>query len=334
MKKTFLIIIASALIIAALGFIKWRHLQRPILITQNIPFKIDSGMSATEIVDKLESNQIITDGQALLWYLKLTGQDGNFIAGTYWLKPEYDSLDLIAVFGGEGETVGKVTIVEGWDQLQIAAELTEQNIVSGLDFLDEVENGDWRAQSLWTFWDGKPVEADLEGYLYPDTYYFNPAEGSSGVIDKLLMNFDKKLTPELRQEIKNQKKTIYEVVTMAAIVEKEMFGYEDRRIVADIFWKRLEIGMPLQSDATINYITKKGTTRPSYADLEIQHPYNTYENKGLPPGPICNPSIEAIKAVIYPEKNDYYYFLNTADGRIIYSRTFDEHVANKQKYLN
>jgi len=334
MKKLFWLLIIVIIIAAGFGYLKWNNLHEKISIDENIPFKIENGMNAQEVVTKLKANDIIEDDFVLLWYLKLTKSGSNFIAGTYWLKPEYSVLDLIDIFSGQGDMVGKVTIIEGWDQLQIAAKLTEQNIVSGLIFLDEVENGFWRAESRWTFWDGKPVKSDLEGYLYPDTYFFDPEDGAEGVIEKMLQNFDKKLTKDLRDEIRRQDKTIFEVLTLASIVEKEMFGEEDRKIVADIFLKRLEIDMPLQSDATINYITKKGTTRPSFADLEIQHPYNTYENYGLPPGPICNPSIEAIEAVIYPKENDYFYFLNTEEGDIIYSKTFEEHVANKNKYLD
>lgn len=105
-------------------------------------------------------------------------------------------------------------------------------------------------------------------------------------------------------------------------------------MIADIFLKRLAIGMGLQSDATINFITEKGLARPTATDLEIDSPYNTYKYAGLPPGPISNPSISSMEAVIYPKSNPYYYFLTTEDGTIIYAETHDQHVANKNKYLN
>ncbi len=333
MKKLFYILIIVLIIIAVFVYLKWNNLNSQLLIDEKTSFKIESGTNAETIVNNLAAQNIIKDKTALIWYIKFKKVGDDFIAGTYWLEPAHTSIDLIDVLSGQGEVVGKITIIEGWDQMQIAAELTEQNIVSGMLFLDEVEKGDWRAESKWTIWDGKPVESDLEGYLYPDTYFFDPEDGAKGVIEKMLTNFNKKLTKDLRNEIKSQGKTVYEVLTLASIVEKEMYGEEDRRMVADVFLKRLEDGIALQSDATINYITKKGTTRPSYADLEIQDPYNTYRSKGLPPGPICNPSIESIKAVIYPKSNDYYYFLNTEDGTIIYSKTFEEHVVNKHKYL-
>lgn len=149
----------------------------------------------------------------------------------------------------------------------------------------------------------------------------------------MLRNFDDKLTPEMRAEIKKQGRTVYQVLTLASIVEKEMFGYESRRQVAGVFYNRLKIGMPLQSDATVNYITGKGMTRPTIADTKIDNRYNTYKYYGLPPGPICNPSIESIKAVIYPASNNYLYFLTTPDNQIIFSKTMDEHLKNQYKYF-
>src|SRR3989339_321388 len=154
------------------------------------------------------------------------------------------------------------------------------------------------------------------------------------IIDKMLNNFRSKISEEAQDEIKKQGKTVFEILTMASIVEKEVANKEDRKIVADIFWRRLKIGMLLQSDATINYITNKNTTRPSLDDLEVDSAYNTYKNGGLPKGPIGNPGLDAILATIYPQGNDYLYFLTTDDGVAIYGRNFEEHKANKARYLN
>ena len=186
----------------------------------------------------------------------------------------------------------------------------------------------------WSFLIDRPKGASLEGYLYPDTYRVYKQTDLEAIVEKMLNNFDAKLTTEMRDEIKKQKKTIFEVLTLASIVEKEMYGYENRRVVAGIFYNRLKVGMPLQSDVTVNYITKKGTTRPSLDDTHIDNPYNTYVNKGLPPGPVCNPSIEAIKAVIYPADTDYMYFLTNEKEQIIFSKTYEEHLRNINKHLN
>jgi UPF0755 protein len=148
----------------------------------------------------------------------------------------------------------------------------------------------------------------------------------------MLDNFNKKLTPELVTEINKQQKTVHEIITLASIIEKEVSNDNDRKLVADIFYKRLEKGIGLQSDATVNYVTGKSTTRPSAQDLAVDSPYNTYKYKGLPPGPISNPGISAILAAIYPTSNPYFYFLTTPDGKVIYSKAYQEHLQAKAQY--
>ncbi len=170
--------------------------------------------------------------------------------------------------------------------------------------------------------------------MFPDTYRIFKNATAQDIIEKMLDNFDQKISSELRTEISKQNKSIFDIITLASIVEKELSADEDRAIAADIFYRRMEIGMPLQSDATVNYVTGKKETRPSVDDTHTDSLYNTYQNRGLPPGPISNPGLSAIKAVIYPKANNYYYFLTTEEGDVIYSRTNDEHAENKAKYLN
>ncbi|OGY89834.1 MAG: hypothetical protein A2927_01170 [Candidatus Komeilibacteria bacterium RIFCSPLOWO2_01_FULL_45_10] len=150
----------------------------------------------------------------------------------------------------------------------------------------------------------------------------------------MLDNFGAKLTQEMRVDIKNAGKSIFEVITLASIIEKEVRTEQDMKMVADIFNKRLEQGIALQSDATVNYVTGKGLVQPTAADIAVDNLYNTYKYRGLPPGPIANPGLKAIKAAIYPTPNQYYYFLTTAEGEVIYSQTYQEHLKNKSVYLN
>jgi UPF0755 protein len=135
-----------------------------------------------------------------------------------------------------------------------------------------------------------------------------------------------------RRRIKN----LYDILIMASIVEKESPDKKEMPTIAGVFYNRLGIGMPLQSDATINYIVGEGRAQATAQDIEVDSPYNTYKYVGLPPSPICNPGIDAIKAAIYPEKTDYYYFLTTQDGerKTYFSKTYEEHLKNKAKYLN
>jgi UPF0755 protein len=153
------------------------------------------------------------------------------------------------------------------------------------------------------------------------------------VVKKFLDNFDKRLTPVLREQISRQGKSIYEVIILASIVQQEAIGEEDMPLVAGVFANRLRIGMALESDATINYVTNKKDRQPLYEDLKVKSPYNTYLNRGLPPGPIANPGIEAIKAAINPAATDYLFFLHPLDGPTVFSKTLDEHNRNKAKYL-
>ena len=149
----------------------------------------------------------------------------------------------------------------------------------------------------------------------------------------MLDNFGHKVDSQRLTDIARQKKSLLEVITLASIIEREVQSPLDKKMVADIFDKRLAAGIALQSDATVNYLTGKKTTRPSGADLEINSPYNTYKYRGLPPGPIGNPGLASIDAVIYPTSNSYYYFITDKDGRAVYAKTYAEHLQNVQKYL-
>jgi len=223
-------------------------------------------------------------------------------------------------------------IIEGWDNKEIGTYLVSKNFLSEKDFANAVGVNSLLIKEF-DFLQDKPASVDLEGYLFPDTYRVFKNADSYDIIRKMLQNFDVKLTPELRQEIASQKKSIFEVLTLASIIEKEVSKPEDMKMVADVFYKRLKVDIALQSDATVNYATGKSLTQPSHQDLEVNSLYNTYKYPGLPPGPISNPSINAIKAAIEPTPNPYYYFLTDKEGNAIYSQTYEEHLINKNKYL-
>jgi len=148
----------------------------------------------------------------------------------------------------------------------------------------------------------------------------------------MLNNFNKKITSDLREEIEKQNKTIFEIITMASLLEKRC-GAKKIKIVSGILWKRINHNIPLQVDATIVYITSKQTIKIPKEDLEIDSPYNTYKFRGLPIAPICNPGLESIKAAIYPEDSDYFYYLSTLEGKTIFSKTLKEHNIAKARYL-
>lgn len=245
-----------------------------------------------------------------------------------------------------------IQILEGWTMRDIGQYLETKGLYKNDDFLNitgfpqiDYRNNQTKPalndfSAKFSFLDDKPKYYGLEGYLFPDTYRIYASSTITEVIEKMLANFDKKLTTQMRADIKAQGKTIYEIITLASLVEKEApIDYQtsddrDARIIAGIFLNRLHIGQGLQSDATLSYIYGDNKPAHSGAELENSSPYNTYKYRGLPPGPICNPGILAIKAAIYPIVTDYNYFL-TPKGKdtVIYARTYEEHLQNKYKYL-
>jgi len=230
-----------------------------------------------------------------------------------------------------------IRLIEGWTNEQFAASLAETMDWAEpevLAFLND-PGGDFRAQFSFL---GEEDES-LEGYLFPDTYRVYASSSLAEVTAKLLDNFDRKLSPEMRQEIARQGRTIREVIIMASIVEKEAplqnsgGDNRDARLIAGIFWDRLKYGQALQSDATLSYIFRDNKPGHSGQELEVSSPYNTYKYPGLPPGPIANPGLEAIKASVYPIYSEYNYFLTDSQRRVYYAKTYVEHLQNKNLYL-
>jgi len=297
-------------------------------------FVIEKGQGIDRIAENLQSNGFIANKFIFKIFVAVKDYKAKFLPGNYNLRTDLSIKDLVEQVVASNEITleeTEILLIEGWTVAEMDNYLSKNNVIepgSLVEYSEIARNGDY------DFLNDRPKSATLEGFLYPDTYRIYKDATVEKIVQKMLDNFDQKLTPEMRAQIDSQNKTIFEVVTLASIVEQEMFGYEDRKIVAGIFNNRLDIGMALQSDATVNYITKKGIAAPSLDDIAIDNQYNTYKYPGLPPGPICNPSIEAINAVINAADTDYMYFLTTEEGEIIYSKTHDEHVRNKAKYLN
>lgn len=310
-------------------------------------FTVKEKEGVDTIGDNLLTAKLIRNQLVFKLLIKGKGAEGKIQAGEYRLSPSYSTRKIVNLLvSGEGLSgEEQITIIEGWTNVEIGKMLAEK----GMSTVEEWQKAAGYPATYYNsksklplptdfsdkygFLADKPENVGLEGYLYPDTYRIFKNSSLNDIIVKMLDNFDHKFIPEIRAEISAQNKTIFQVIILASILEKEMTTEKDRRLAADIFWRRLEINMPFQSDATVNYITKKGTTRPSREDTELDNPYNTYRYYGLPPGPICNPSMESIKAAVNPLKNDYWFFLAAPTGEIIYSKNYEEHQKNIYKYL-
>lgn len=340
MLKKILLGISLVLLLLLAGSLAYGYslLVKPIA-AQVDTVVVEEGDGLRDLAQGLKQQGIIPSEWVFLGYVWYKGWQQQIKGGEYPLKADMTVADLAAFFtqGNPLAREVKVQFIEGWTARDMAGYLREQGVAGWQDFLNDVRVNDTRKilpEREYDFLADKPANADLEGYLFPDTYrIFRDASGTD-IIGKMLDNFGSKVTPELRAEATRQGWSLFDVVTLASIVEKEGKTKEDRRNIAHVFIKRLAINMSLQSDATVNYVTGKDELQPTFDDLAVESLYNTYQQQGLPPGPISNPSLESIEAVIYPAENDYYYFLTKHDGETVFSVTGEEHLSNKQKYLD
>jgi len=342
MNKKKIITILSVLVLFFLttgivGFVYVQNIiNKPHDINSTIKkeFTIESGDSVQQIAANLQNENLVSEMDFFKFYVWQKEISGKLQAGNYELSPSM-SIPEIANLFIEGKIKSNeisITIPEGFSNKEIDARLAENGLIEKEDFINFNETNNLDLSS-YEFLQDKPENARLQGYYFPDTYEYYKNSTTEEIAKKMLDNFDKKLSQELREEIKKQNKSIFEILILASIIEKEAGFAEDMGKVSSVFHNRLEIDYPLESDATINYITESGRSRSTYEDLQIDSPYNTYKYPGLPPTPICNPGLDAIKAAVYPEETEYFFFLTPSDGKAIFSKTYAEHLKNQSKYL-
>lgn len=300
-------------------------LQEPVAIT------IEKGATVDGIIKDLEDAGLIDNALFAKLYVKAKGIASNLQAGDYTFANSISIASILnklaAPRGPENEI--SVTFIEGWrlDEMAEYIDTVEGIQFDGDDFLEAS-----RQSYDFAFIDELPNSRDLEGYLFPDTYRIFEDSTAQELIQKMLENLNYKLSEEDLEAIEESNRSVDEVVILASILERELLTIEDRKHGADVFLKRLNNGIGLQADSTVNYITKKKTPSVTFADLEIDSPYNTYKYRGLPPGPIANPGEGSLEAAIYPTPNDYFYFLTTPEGEAIFNTTLDGHNVSKNKY--
>ncbi len=294
-------------------------------------FEVRPGENALTLGERLENERIISSRYAFVWHLLSKNRLHSLVAGEYLLSGRF-SLPEIAFFITEGKTVSrdvKVTFPEGWTIKKMAARLSA-NSLPGDKFLFLAEHPlpIWREQ--FDFLKDLPKDASMEGFLFPDTYLFNPEASGQTIIETMLKNFDRKVSADLRQSLSARHKNLFSAVTLASIVENEVPSERDRRLVSDLFIRRLGIGQPLQSCATLQYILGVDKKQYSYEETRTVSPYNTYLSLGLPAGPVGNPGLVSLRAAASPEPNPYFYFLSDPKtGETVFSETYEEHIANK-----
>ncbi|MDP3965641.1 MAG: endolytic transglycosylase MltG [bacterium] len=277
---------------------------------------IEGGATVADAAMSLEESSVVRSGPALQWLIVLTGHEKDVHAGDYLFKEPRDlfSVARAVVIGAYGLEPARIRIPEGARAKDMAHIFGNQLLRFDREkFLLEAQ--------------------PMEGYLFPDTYYFLPNATEELVLQTMRQNFDAR-TLVIDAQIKESGKPLKDIVIMASLLEREARIMQDRRMIAGVLWNRLQKGMLLQVDAAFLYTLGKGTYQLTTKDLLSDSPYNTYRNPGLPPGPIGSPSLNSILAAVTPIKHDYLYYLADRYGVTHYSKTYAEHLRNKRKYID
>lgn len=338
-KKTLLLLVVIA---AAFGLSAYYSSPGE---PETTSFTIEQGESVESVVTRLADAGFVRSRTLFKWAVTKSGLATRIQPGEHDLAGVKTYGDIIGRIASGGVAADEVTLLvrEGESLRQIDASLEGLGAAAagGLyavtgapaEYPARVSAGTQALEEEYSFLAGRPDGAGLEGYLFPDTYRIYRDASAEDVVRKMLDNFGERMTAGLLADVKATGRTFHEIVTMASILEREVRGAEDQRLVSDIFWRRLDEGMRLQSCATVNYVTGGDSPAVSYEDTQIDSPYNTYRYAGLPPGPIGNPGLGALEAAADPEPNGFWYFLTDTEGNVHYARTLDEHNWNKATYL-
>lgn len=274
---------------------------------------VHQGQTLTEVAKTLEKNGIIRNSSLFVVLSNFFGHKA--VAGSYKFEKRTTLFSASSRLsrGDFGLSAVRVLVPEGSTRLEIASILSKElSSFSEKDFLALTEKE--------------------EGFLFPDTYLFPLTTTAAEAADIMRKNFEEKIGP-LKNDMRKKNFSMKDLITMASIVEREVRSMDDKKKVAGILWKRIKINIPLQVDAPFVFLLGRGSYDLSTKDLAIKSPYNTYLNKGLPPGPISNPGLDSILASLYYQDSAYLFYLSDKKGKTHYAVTFEEHVENKKKYI-
>jgi len=301
----------------------------------NVVVEIPANSGTADIAEILYKEGIISDTRLFRIFSKIKGSDGTFIAGSHKMNQNMTYGDIVDELQSDAineREVADVTFPEGITLLDAAKKLEEKGICSADEFIKE-----FNTASFGFDFEKNVIKSPLkfykmEGYCFPDTYRFYLDEDPKIVVKKIYKNFDAKVTPDYYGRMKDLNMTQEQLIILASMVQAEAASKSDMKNVASVFLNRLndpdEFPM-LQSDPTTKYVEEVIKPNIEVSSEEMYKAYDTYQGTGLPPGPICNPGIDAITAVLYPADTDYYYFCSNLDtGEFYYAKTLEEHEAN------
>lgn len=337
----FLLVMAGA---AAGSYYVWNTAASPANeeSKEQVEVSIPLGSSLSSIAQTLEDKGVVKSAMLFKYYAKYKGE-GDFQAGEYVLSPSMapdEIMDSLKKGKVIGSIAGRISIPEGYQLTQIAEEIASKTDYEPEEVL-AVLNDEAFVRKMIENHPALVTEAvlaeniryPLEGYLYPATY---DVMDSSEPVEKIAEEMIQKTEETVQrytEQIRASGMTVHEFLTFSSLVEEEATGKTDRKKIASVFYNRMDVGMPLQTDPTVLYAQGAHKERVLYEDLEVDSPYNTYKVSGLTPGPIGNSGVDSMEAVLQPEKTDFLYFLASPAGDVYYSKTLDEHNALKAKYI-
>lgn len=315
-SKKVLTLIISAIFLAS-GLFYYFFASSPTDFPLNTMYSIEERQTLTFIADGVKKKDIVKSALVLKVLTILFSKRGGVISGDYILNKKENVFEIAERFATGDYRLSsiRVTFPEGLNVYEMAGILSKKEELRNFNKEDFIR-----------------LAKDKEGYLYPDTYFFLPNVKSAQIIETMEKNFSKKISI-IQKDTRRLGKTLEEILTMASILEKEVPETEDRKIVAGILWKRIKNGIPLQVDAVFPYITQRKDRTITREDLKIDSPYNTYLHKGLPPGPISNPSLDAIVSAMNPVETKYFFYISDKKGITHFAKTLKEHNDNIDIYL-
>ncbi|PAE21911.1 hypothetical protein CHH80_04275 [Bacillus sp. 7504-2] len=304
--------------------------------------EIPIGSSVTGISQILEENGIIKDAKVFKYYVKFKNES-EFMAGEYSMTPAMTFPEIIESLKTgkiEEEVVFKITIPEGKQLSEIATIIGEKTDHDVDEVFAQLNDEAFINKMMQLYPNlltneifNENIKYPLEGYLFPATYPYYKEEPSIEEIVTVMLAKSEEVIEQYTGPMAEMEYTPHQLLTMASLIEEEATEQVERDQIASVFYNRMDIDMPLQTDPTVLYALGEHKDRVLYEDLEVNDPYNTYKNKGLTPGPIANAGVSSIEAALYPAETDFLYFLATGAGDVLFSKTLDEHNRKKAEHI-
>lgn len=346
-KIVAIIAIVFVLLLVIVGFLGYNYVKSALKpvdpdATKTIAVEVPIGSSLSSISALLEKKGVIKDAQVFKYYAKFKNES-QFQAGNYDLTKAM-TLDELIKSLKTGKVYRKpvftMTIPEGLTLEQIGNIVEKKTPYTQKEFMDLVTSDAFVQQMMANYPElvtdavlADNIRYDLEGYLFPATYsYFEEKPSLESIIEEMIGAMNK-VVKNYSDLLAEKQMSVHQLVTFASLLEEEATAQTDRETIASVFYNRLDQGMPLQTDPTVLYALGSHKNRVLYEDLEVENAYNTYKNKGLPPGPIAGAGKSSIEAVLNPSSTDYLYFLADKEGVNHFSKTYDEHLQKVEKYL-